>query len=224
MENDDQADAGSTDNEITRKKMLKMTAMAAPVPLLLAAGIGVSSAQEGLARPDAKDGLLPATPECQDGDRPTVAQTEGPYFTPGSPRRSELVEPGMVGTRLSVTGFVYNRSCTPVANALMDWWQADNGGNYDNRGYRLRGHFYTDSSGRFTLSTIVPGLYPGRTRHLHVKVQAPNRPILTTQLYFPGEPGNSRDTIFDPRLLMRMSNGGGGRVGTYDFVLNFTGG
>ncbi len=43
--------------------------------------------------------------------------------------------------------------------------------------------------GRYTLETIVPGEYPGRTQHIHVKVQAPNGPILTTQIYFPGVAG-----------------------------------
>ena len=43
------------------------------------------------------------------------------------------------------------------------------------------------------LDTIVPAEYPGRARHIHVKVQAPRRRLLTTQLYFPGEPGNRRE-------------------------------
>ncbi len=46
---------------------------------------------------------------------------------------------------------------------------------------------FADASGRFSLETIVPGAYGGRTRHIHVKVQAPDSPVLTTQLYFPGE-------------------------------------
>jgi len=62
-----------------------------------------------------------------------------------------------------------------------------------NTGYRLRGHQFTDEAGRYALETVVPGLYPGRTRHLHVKVQAPNQPVLTTQLYFPGQPSNATD-------------------------------
>jgi hypothetical protein len=67
--------------------------------------------------------------------------------------------------------------------------------------------------GRFELTTIVPGVYPGRTRHIHVKVQAPDGPILTTQLYFPDEPGNASDGIFDERLLMDMSEEDDRRVG-----------
>ncbi|MEV7902587.1 dioxygenase, partial [Streptomyces anulatus] len=57
-------------------------------------------------------------------------------------------------------------------------------------------------------------------RHIHVKAQAPNRPILTTQLYFPGEPRNSTDTIYDPRLLMKVQTVPGGRSATFDFVLS----
>ena len=164
---------------------------------------------------------LPPTPPCDDGDDdPTPAQTEGPYYTPNTPERASLLEPGMAGTKLVVTGYVLATDCTPVARALLDFWQADDGGQYDNAGYRLRGHQFTDDRGRFTLETVVPGLYPGRTRHIHVKVQAPNRPVLTTQLYFPGEAGNRRDSLFRRELLLRMSQDEGPRSGRFDFVLN----
>jgi N-hydroxyarylamine O-acetyltransferase len=43
------------------------------------------------------------------------------------------------------------------------------------------------------VETVVPGLYPGRTRHIHVKVQRPGGSILTTQLYVPDEPRNATD-------------------------------
>src|SRR5580704_14481027 len=52
---------------------------------------------------------------------------------------------------------------------------------------------FTDGEGRYRFRTILPALYPGRTRHYHVKVQAPERPVLTTQLYLPDEPTNRRD-------------------------------
>ncbi|TDD66748.1 dioxygenase [Actinomadura rubrisoli] len=164
--------------------------------------------------------LLEPTPKCTDGDdEQTPNQTEGPYFKPGSPERANLVTPGMPGTKLTVSGIVYSRSCKPIARALLDFWQCDNGGIYDNSGYTLRGHQYTDAAGKFTLQTIVPGLYPGRTRHIHVKAQAPGQRILTTQLYFPGEPRNQTDTIYDPRLLMKMGTDQNGRTGAFDFVL-----
>ena len=115
---------------------------------------------------------------------PPSPETEGPYFTPNSPERSSLMETGMAGTLLTLSGLVLTRGCRPVQGALLDFWQADDGGSYDNEGYRLRGHQFTDASGAFRLETVVPGLYPGRTRHIHVKVQAPSEPVLTTQLFF----------------------------------------
>jgi protocatechuate 3,4-dioxygenase beta subunit len=66
----------------------------------------------------------------------------------------------------------------------------------------------------------VPGLYPGRTRHIHVKAQAPRRPVLTTQLYFRGERANAGDGIFLPELLVRGLRKANGRwSASFDFVL-----
>jgi len=48
----------------------------------------------------------------------------------------------------------------------------------------------------------VPGEYPGRTPHFHVKVQGKSGRVLTTQLYLPNHPRNRRDFLFDPRLLL----------------------
>jgi len=66
----------------------------------------------------------------------------------------------------------------------------------------------------------VPGLYPGRTRHFHVKVLSVGRQLLTTQLYFPNEPGNSRDEFFRPALLMRTADAGSDLAARFDIVLN----
>jgi protocatechuate 3,4-dioxygenase beta subunit len=67
--------------------------------------------------------------------------------------------------------------------------------------------------------TILPARYTGRTRHYHVKVQAANGPVLTTQLYFPGEPGNARDPLFRRDLLMAVSDAVSGRAARFDFVI-----
>lgn len=66
----------------------------------------------------------------------------------------------------------------------------------------------------------MAGLYPGRTRHIHVKAQAPGSRVLTTQLYFPNEPRNNTDTLYDPALLMNVRTVGSGKEGTFDFVLD----
>ncbi|HTP11247.1 MAG TPA: dioxygenase [Anaerolineae bacterium] len=161
-----------------------------------------------------------AVPSCQSPATLTPAQTEGPYYKPNSPERTSLIEPGMGGTQLIVTGYVFTLDCKPIAKAWLDFWQADDKGAYDNAGYRLRGHLFTDETGRYTLETIVPGEYPGRTEHIHVKVQPPNGSILTTQLYFPGVAANERDSIFDPALLADVQGTADGEVATFDFVVN----
>ncbi|MCA1647281.1 MAG: dioxygenase [Chloroflexi bacterium] len=151
----------------------------------------------------------------------TVAQTEGPYFKTNSPEQASLVDASTQGALLTITGQVLSDDGTPLANALLDFWQADASGTYDNSGYNLRGHQYTDANGYYTLTTVVPGLYPGRTRHIHVKVQAPNGPMLTTQLYFPGEARNATDGIFDPSLVLNLQdNPDGTQAATFNFVVN----
>jgi protocatechuate 3,4-dioxygenase beta subunit len=162
---------------------------------------------------------LPPTPACHDGDEPTIRQTEGPYFKPSSPERSDLVEAGTKGRWVEISGQVLTRSCRGVPRALLDLWHADENGQYDNTGFRYRGHLFTDADGRYRFRTILPAVYPGRTRHYHVKVQAPGQGILTTQLYFPDEPANRRDGLFRRELTMRMAEAGDGLAARFDFVV-----
>lgn len=166
---------------------------------------------------------LAATPEIADADEPTPALTEGPYFTPNSPRRRSIMPAGASGTRLTLSGRVLTTAGRPVANALIDWWQCDSRGVYDNDGYRFRGHQFTDARGRYTVLTVVPGLYPGRTKHIHVKVQAPRNRVLTTQLFFPGVAANRSDGIFDSDCLVRgWRVADGRRLARFDFVLDLS--
>jgi protocatechuate 3,4-dioxygenase beta subunit len=197
----------STSDHATRRLFLLTSALAA-------AGLAFDDA--------AAEQGLPPTPECRDGDEPTIRQTEGPFFKPSSPERSELIEPGMAGQPLELTGLVLTRSCRPVARALLDVWQANAAGEYDNSGFRLRGHQYTDAEGRYRLRTIVPGAYVGRTRHIHLKLQAPGSRLLTTQLYFPGEAKNRSDGLFRRELTMRTAKAGGSLAGQFDFVVDLS--
>src|SRR5437762_3931338 len=162
---------------------------------------------------------LPPPPACHDGDEATLRQTEGPFFKSSSPERAELLEAGMPGQPIELVGFVLTRTCKPLAGALLDFWQADDKGRYDNSGFRLRGHQFTDAEGRFRLRSIVPGLYPGRTRHIHVKVQPRDGSVLTTQLYFPGEAKNRSDGLFRKELLVRTAKNEERLAGRFDFVV-----
>lgn len=179
----------------------------------------------------AASGLVLATPQslaqqgpaptrsCHDGDAATLPEIEGPFFKPRSPRRSDLREPGMAGRPAELSGVVLTRACRPVAGALVDLWQADDEGAYDNTGFRLRGHVFTDAAGRYAFRTIVPGLYPGRTRHYHVKVQAPRGRLLTTQFYFPDEPRNASDEYFHPELVLAVATADDEVKARFDVVL-----
>lgn len=160
------------------------------------------------------------TPACKDADEPTEEQIEGPYFKPRSPMRTDLVVAGTRGKLVMLEGRVLTRSCRPVGGALLDLWHADENGDYDNSGFRYRGHIFSDASGVYRFRTILPGLYPGRTRHYHFKVQAQRLPILTTQLYFPGERGNDYDSFFSEELVVRVDQGGTDATARFDFVLD----
>ena len=162
---------------------------------------------------------LQRTPACVDDHDLTLAQTEGPYFTPDSPEKQDFASDSPNGERMTIAGYVLTEDCKPVAKALVELWHADETGTYDNDGHRLRGHQFTDGEGRWWFDTIVPGLYPGRTRHYHIKVQRPGADVLTTQLYFPGEPGNESDRIFNSALLLDVSSDNGKKFGRYDFVV-----
>jgi protocatechuate 3,4-dioxygenase beta subunit len=186
--------------------------------IVLGAGAFAAGSLLGIGSGLAQAPLSP-TPACHDGDEPTLAQTEGPFFKPSSPERIELIEAGMAGQPIELVGFVLSRNCKPIAGALLEFWQADDKGQYDNSGFRLRGHQFTDADGRYRLKSIVPGIYVGRTRHIHVKVQPRGGRVLTTQLYFPGEAKNRSDGLFRKELLVRTAKNEGWLAGRFDFVV-----
>src|SRR5579859_3241336 len=161
------------------------------------------------------------------------AQIEGPYWKPLSPERSNLREADTRGEPITVIGTVYNQQGQPVEGAWLDFWHCDGEANYDNKGYRLRGHQFTGPDGHYRLETVIPSEYDDfltspdgdtrkvyRTAHIHVKVKGPERTTLTTQLYFPqNTAGNSRDNYAIDDLLLRIEETPSGKIGYFDFVV-----
>jgi len=210
-------------------------ATAAPAPAAVASGAPASPptvASSSTAAAGSPGAPAPATSPvagtsaapaaavaCTAPATPTIAQTEGPYYKPGAPQNADLAAGGMAGTRLTLTGLVVDASCTGIAGARVETWQADSAGRYDNSGTTLRGWVLTDADGRFTIHTIVPGEYPGRTEHIHVKVTPPGGATLTTQVYFPGSAANDGDGIYDPSLDLAITRDGDALVGAYTFVI-----
>ena len=192
----------------TRRKLLKQSAPLASIPILGTAITGL------LINPNRSEAAL--TPACDKGVT-TLSQTAGPFYTPNSPMRDDLREAGLPGQSMQLSGRVLNQFCEPISHAVLDFWHADSNGDYDNQGYRLRGHLFTDSAGKFVLNTILPGLYPGRTRHIHVITQGKTTQALTTQLYFPDQSDNQRDFGYHPKLELMPAQSDDAYL--FDFVL-----
>jgi protocatechuate 3,4-dioxygenase beta subunit len=154
----------------------------------------------------------------------TTGQIEGPFYSPKTPERRDIRDP-LVGEALVVAGLVLDPQCRPIAGAVLDFWQTDHLGRYDNQGYRYRGHQRTDEAGRFELVTVRPSAYTAmsifRTPHIHVKVQGANTHLLNTQLYLPdAEETNARDGGYRPALAIQyVSREAGAERAVFDFVL-----
>ena len=157
--------------------------------------------------------------DCTAPATPLVNLTEGPYYTANPPQNANLRTAEVVGTPLTLTGYVVSRSCQPVANAKLDFWQADGNGAYDNSGFRLRGWQMTDANGAYRLETVIPGLYPGRTEHIHFKVTVDGK-TYTSQLFFPGVSQNEGDSIYSSQMLVKLNTATSPVTGTFTFVVN----
>jgi protocatechuate 3,4-dioxygenase, beta subunit len=143
----------------------------------------------------------------------TPALTIGPYYPNRLPLDLDndllLINDSLtpsVGEILWVTGRVLDRSGNPVRGAVVEIWQADNNGAYIHTGSPLTnrepnfqgyGKFETASDGRYLFRTVKPGIYPGRTRHIHYQIKTPSRGELITQLHFDGEALNANDNVLN---------------------------
>jgi protocatechuate 3,4-dioxygenase, beta subunit len=153
----------------------------------------------------------------------TPSTTEGPYYPDTLPldRDNDLlvindaITPG-VGTVAWLSGRILDRNGSPVRNAIVEIWQADNNGSYiHSRGvnggrrdgnFQGYGTFETASDGRYLFRTIKPGLYPGRVRHVHCKVTLPGGRSLTTQLHIEGETSATDNSLASIRDAAQLAS------------------
>jgi protocatechuate 3,4-dioxygenase beta subunit len=154
----------------------------------------------------APDSGLPDEIPCT-GDIPATSRmSEGEHYRSGSPEKVALIEPGMVGTRLLLTGYVLLPDCRPADGAVLDVWQADADGVYDDAGTRLRGVFRADAFGRYVIETIVPGMHDERPPHIHMKLaEGPNGRIVTVCMFFAGDPRNESDRAYRPEVAATVT-------------------
>jgi protocatechuate 3,4-dioxygenase beta subunit len=146
----------------------------------------------------------------------TPSQTLGPFYPRDPIERPDETDADLLrvdgdrvltkGVPIYFTGRVADRRGGPVADAVVEIWQCDanavyhhpDGGAEAQRDPNFQGYGVakTDAGGTFHFRTIRPVAYPGRTPHMHVRVQAADGRVLATQLYLPDEPGNRSDFLF----------------------------
>jgi protocatechuate 3,4-dioxygenase beta subunit len=155
----------------------------------------------------------------------TPKQTEGPFYPLQWPDQNnvDLTKGGRAqGEIIVVRGSVLDTDCAPIANAIVDVWQANRWGRYrhpkDSRNASpIDPHFYglgrvkTQKSGEFVFKTIKPGSYAvgpnwQRPPHLHFKVWVNRETKVTTQMYFADEPLNDPDLIINSLSTAERSN------------------
>jgi protocatechuate 3,4-dioxygenase beta subunit len=147
----------------------------------------------------------------------TPAQTEGPFF-PTRDQADKDIDLTLIeghseraqGAVIEVSGQVLDMQGEPVAEALVDVWQANTHGRYAHEGdpnpapldpnFQGWSQFRTDAEGHYRFKTIVPGAYKvggswSRPPHIHFKVARRGYHELTTQMYFAGHALNDMDRI-----------------------------
>ncbi len=212
-----------------RRKFLTTTALGAGA--LVLAGCGPSptlssppGAPDGGALPpdagntpggDGGEHLEPdAGMEADAGVTPQCEETEdnilGPFYRPNAPFRTVLGTQAD-GETLIISGRVMGLgACERLSGALVDVWAADADGAYDNGSpeFRFRGRMETDAFGYYQFQTVLPGRYLNgaefRPRHIHFRVSAPGHVLLTTQLYFDGDPFIAADPFVHPKLVVPL--------------------
>ena len=187
----------------------------------------------------------------------TASQTAGPYVHIGlAPNMAGfdifeknfshiLAGPETHGQHITVEGYVYDGSGTPLRDVLIEIWQANAEGKYNHpadrqakaldQGFRGWGRGGSDfNTGLYTFETIKPGAVPGRHRSLmapHINFWIVARGInigLHTRMYFSDEDAaNAADPVLNlieqecrrPTLLAQRSERGGRTVYTFDIHL-----
>lgn len=169
---------------------------------------------------------------------PTEDNILGPYYRAGAPFRGKVTPPLEPGKVLLISGRVWGvDSRRPLANAVLDIWQANAKGRYDNDEpknppakdvFLNRVRLLTDETGYYEFETVHPGAYQigpkeWRPSHIHYLVRVPGYKSLVTQLYFKGDPHNKTDDFIKESLIIdireQKASGGSYGAGTFDIVL-----
>ena len=154
---------------------------------------------------------------------PTFRDGGGPYYKAGAPFRNKIAPSKSNGEVLRMKGKVIKSDCvTPIANAVLDIWQANESGNYEDEWYR--GQVRTDNYGDYSFETVIPKGYGEgtgyRPPHLHFKVFVDGNEVVTSQMFFPEIKGQAG---FNDAYIMKVAstekNGKPIHDGYHDIIL-----
>jgi catechol 1,2-dioxygenase len=192
---------------------------------------------------------LVALQNNQDPEGESPSALLGPFWRANAPmcdRGDTIARSGTPGTPLTVSGTVRDPQGRPLADAVVDVWQASPVGLYENQDpaqedMNLRGRFRTDVEGRFHFRTVRPAGYPvptdgpcgqllraqqrhpNRPAHLHFMVSKPGHKVLITQVFADDDENLESDPVFGVtrRLIGRFEAQRDGQAATlqHDFVL-----
>lgn len=167
------------------------------------------------------------------GSDPTTTDILGPFYRPGAPLKTDLVQPGTKGEILHFSGTVFGKDGRPVNNALVEIWHCNENGIYDNTSddYIYRASFKTAADGKYHFKTIFPVPYAvsasqTRPAHIHMRISGDNQTQdLVTQIYFKGdkhlsEDSSSSDSKSVNRILDMSKNEKNERVVKFDIYLS----
>ncbi|HLW67165.1 MAG TPA: hypothetical protein VKS79_17765 [Gemmataceae bacterium] len=191
---------------VSRRKFLASTIAGAAAAAALPA---TAKAQEPPAKTGKYQDYLIYTDPKETLEDATEEDIEGPFYRAGAPFRAILFEKGAKGEVLVVSGKVVARNGRSLAGVMLDIWQCNADGRYDNDDpqhpprkdqFIMRGRIKTNEKGEYEFTTIKPVAYrigagdkDFRPAHIHLKAGAEGYQALTTQIYFKGDKFNATD-------------------------------
>lgn len=146
------------------------------------------------------------------GIDPTTTDILGPFYRPGAPFKTDLVQAGTKGEILHFNGTIFGKDGRALKNALVEIWHCNEEGAYDNTSdnYVYRSSFKTGADGKYNFRTIYPVPYAvnatlTRPAHIHMRISASGVQDLVTQVYFKGDKHIAKDiSAKDPSALNRV--------------------
>jgi len=98
---------------------------------------------------------------------PTAEMTLGPFFPREFAAGANDLAAGAQGEPIEITGRVAQADGRALDNVVLEIWQADAEGRFDNPAFCGWGRAATDSTGVYVFKTIRPGAIQGRAPHIN---------------------------------------------------------